>query len=135
MPAWNGPATTRRSSCGSSCRCGTSLSMSTRSEAGIDIAGPAGDRPEGARTSLRQVLWGLVLALIIPAILVAAGGLYSSYRAEQQANDLRMQETVRALSLLIDREIETSMLALRVLATSPHIANGDFEAFYRQANE
>ena len=39
----------------------------------------------GARTSLRQVLWGLVLALALPTILVAAAGFYSNYRAEQQA--------------------------------------------------
>ena len=82
---------------------------------------------------MRQVLWGLVFALALPAILVAAGGFYSIYRADQKDTDLRLQETARALSLSLDREIDKSVLALQVLAQSPHIANGDFEAFYRQA--
>ncbi len=88
---------------------------------------------QGARTSLRQVLWGLVLVLALPTILVAAAGLYSGYRAEQQATDLRMQETARALSLLLDREIEKSVLALQVLAHSSSLARGDFEEFYDRA--
>jgi PAS domain S-box-containing protein len=89
--------------------------------------------PEGARTSLRQVLWGLVFVLALPTILVAAAGLYSSYRAERQATDLRMQETARALSLSLDREIEKSVVALQVLAQSSSLAKGDFEEFYHRA--
>ncbi|WP_166802507.1 sensor histidine kinase [Microvirga pakistanensis] len=89
----------------------------------------------GTRTSLRQVLWALVLALTLPAVLIAAAGFYSGYRAEREATDLRLQETARALSLSIDREIETSEMALRVLALSPHIANRDFAAFHKQAQE
>lgn len=93
------------------------------------------DRPERARTSLRQVLWGLVLAISLPIILVAAGGFYSGYRAEQQAVDQRMQETARAMSLLLDREIDKSVLVMRVLAQSPTIASGDFEAFYSRVKD
>ncbi|WP_262271225.1 sensor histidine kinase [Microvirga yunnanensis] len=89
-------------------------------------------RPAGARTSLRQVLWGLVFVLALPTILVAAAGLYSGYRAEQQAIDLRMQETARALSLLLDREIEKSVVALQVLAQSSSLARGDLAEFYQQ---
>lgn len=36
---------------------------------------PAQAHTKGSRISLRQVLLGLVLALALPAILVAAGGL------------------------------------------------------------
>ena len=36
---------------------------------------PAEGRSMGARPSLRQVLLGLVLALAVPALLGAAGGL------------------------------------------------------------
>ena len=52
--------------------------------------------PDGARTSLRQMLWGLVFVLVLPTLVIAAAGFYSNYRAEQQAIDLRMQETARA---------------------------------------
>jgi PAS domain S-box-containing protein len=79
------------------------------------------------------VLWGLVFVLALPTILVAAGGLYSSYRAEQQATDLRMQDTARALGLSLDREIEKSVVALQVLAQSSSLARGDFEEFYGRA--
>ncbi|MDF2689393.1 MAG: hypothetical protein K0Q80_2359 [Microvirga sp.] len=91
--------------------------------------------PERAGISLRQVLWGLVLAISLPIILVAAGGFYSGYRAEQQAVDQRMQETARALSLLLDREIDKSMLAMRVLSQSPTLADGDFEGFYNRVKD
>ena len=47
--------------------------------------------PVGSRTSLRQVLLGLVFALTLPAILIAAVGFYASYRAEQDATDRRLQ--------------------------------------------
>ena len=76
-----------------------------RSDAELRAGQSNRDLPEGARTSLRQVLWGLVFVLALPTILVAAAGLYSGYRPEQQAIDLRMQETARALSMLLDREI------------------------------
>lgn len=88
-----------------------------------------------SRTSLRQVLWGLVFALTLPAVLIAATGFYAGYRAEREAMDQRLQETARALSLLLDREIEKSEMALRVLALSPSIASGDFAGFHRQARE
>jgi len=91
--------------------------------------------PIRPRTSLRQVLWGLVVALTLPAILIAAAGFYSGYRAEQEAMDRRLQETARALSLSLDREIEKIEMALHVLALSPSIASGDFAGFYRQARE
>jgi two-component sensor histidine kinase/PAS domain-containing protein len=109
--------------------------MEAGSESASEAAQPVGDLPKQARTSLRQVLWGLVLAFALPVILVAAGGFYSTHRAERQATDQRLQETVRALSLSLDREIEKSEITLRVLATSPHIRSGDFAAFYRQAKE
>ncbi len=91
--------------------------------------------PGGPRTSLRQVLWALVFALTLPAILIAGAGLYSGYRAEQETMDLRLQETVRALSFSLEREIEKSEIALRMLALSPHITNGDYAAFHQQARE
>ncbi|MBJ6127237.1 sensor histidine kinase [Microvirga splendida] len=109
--------------------------MVRESKPGTSAANTAGDLPGRARVSLRQVLWGLVLAISLPIILVAAGGFYSGYKAEQQAIDQRMQETARALSLLLDREIDKSVLAMRVLSQSPTLASGDYEAFYRRVQD
>jgi PAS domain S-box-containing protein len=107
-----------------------------------DASGPAIDAVRrgdpllrGARTSLRQVLWVLALALALPAVLLAAGGLHSVYQAERRATDLRLQETTRALTLSLDREIEKAEIGLRLLTLSPHLRNGDFAAFHRQALE
>ncbi len=96
---------------------------------------PATVSSGGARTSLRQVLWGLVLALTLPAILVAGAGLYSSYRAEQQSMDLRLRETTRALASSLEREIGKTEAALRILALSPSLRSGDFAGFYEQAKQ
>ncbi len=109
--------------------------MTEGTEAAATARQPAQGRPKGARTSLRQVLLGLVLALALPAILAAAGGLYSGYRAEQQATDLRLQETTRAFASSLDREIGKAEAALRVLAASPLLRSGDLAAFHRQARE
>jgi PAS domain S-box-containing protein len=86
-----------------------------------------------SRTSLRQVLWGLVFALTLPAILIAALGFHAIYQAEQGATDQRLQETVRALASSLDREIEKSETALRILALSTSLRQGEFEEFYEQA--
>lgn len=108
------------------------IGWGSRARRSVEAAeGPAGK----ARISLRQILWGLVFVLALPTILVAAGGLYSSYRAERESVDLRMQDTARALSLLLDREIDKSVLALQVLARSLSLAGGDFEGFYRRAKQ
>lgn len=109
--------------------------MAQEPMAGTNTAPAAMGLPGGARISLRQVLWGLVLAISLPIILVAAGGFYSGYRAEQQAVDQRMQETARALSLLLDREIDKSVLAMRVLSQSPTLASGDYEGFYKRVKD
>lgn len=98
--------------------------------------GPAEGRSFGApRLSLRHMLWGLVLALVLPAIVIACAGFYSVYQAERQATDLRVQDITRAMTLSLDREIEKTETAMRILASSPLIRSGDFAAFYRQAKE
>ncbi len=49
--------------------------MAREPKAGTTTAEAARDLPGRARTSLRQVLWGLVLAISLPIILVTAGGI------------------------------------------------------------
>jgi two-component sensor histidine kinase/PAS domain-containing protein len=102
---------------------------------GTAIQTSSGSLLARSRTSLRRALWGLVLALALPAMIVAGAGFYSVYQADRQAMDQRVQEIVRAMTLSLDREIEKTEVALRILASSPHIRSGDFAAFYRQAQE
>src|SRR4051794_6822049 len=120
MQRSNGPRTIRRFSFASPCRFKKLADMHEHDQPSSNPLPARPGFPSGSRTSLRQVLWALVFALTLPAILIAAAGFYSGYRTEQEAMDLRLQETARALSLSLDREIEKSEMALRVLALSPH---------------
>lgn len=52
---------------------------------------------------------------------------------ERQAALRGLQETVRATSFLVDREVQGSLSAMKSLATSPHFQTGNAEALYRQA--
>lgn len=109
--------------------------MSDRGGTAIET-GRTGSHPfRSSRLSLRHMLWGLVLALVLPAIAVAGAGFYSVYQAERQATDLRAREITRAMTLSLDREIEKIEVAMRILASSPNIRIGDFAAFYRQAKD
>lgn len=109
--------------------------MSDRSGTATQAPYPDNSSSRGSRISLRGLLWGLVLALVLPAIVVAGAGLYSVYQAERQTTDLRVQEIVRAMTLSLDREIEKTEVALKILASSPLIRSGDFAAFYQQAQD
>jgi len=119
----------------SSCRFKKSAGMGEMDDHASGTLPPRPGPVIGSSTSLRQVLWALVFVLTLPAVLTAAAGFYSGYRAERETTDLRLQETARALNLSFDREIEKSEMSLRLLALLPHIATGDFAAFYKQARE
>ncbi len=54
--------------------------------------------------SIRARLLGLLLAVALPLIGVAAAGVYAAYRSERQATEAILHETSRALALGVDRE-------------------------------
>lgn len=84
---------------------------------------------------IRTRLLILVLAVLIPAFLVAALGIGYVYREAQQWNRKSLQEATRALALLVDHEIESREGILQSLADSPALDRGDFAAFYRHAQK
>ena len=81
----------------------------------------------------RSWLLYLVLAVLVPAFLVAALGIFYLYGEEQVAFRKSMQETARALASLLDKEIANREALLRTLAASPAIDTGDLAAFERHA--
>jgi signal transduction histidine kinase len=81
----------------------------------------------------RTWLLYIVLAVLIPAFLVAAAGIFYLYGEEQLAFKKSMQETARALASLLDKEIASRETVLRTLAASPAIDSGDLQAFQRHA--
>jgi signal transduction histidine kinase/CheY-like chemotaxis protein len=84
---------------------------------------------------IRTRLLVLVLAILIPAFLVAAFGIGYVYREAQQANRKSLQEATRALALLVDHEIGSREGILQSLADSPALDHGDLATFYRHAQK
>ncbi len=82
---------------------------------------------------LRTRLALLAAVALIPMVIfsgIALDKLLDSHREEALRG---MRETARATSLIVDRELKSAQSALRVLATSGHLANGNWKEFYAQA--
>lgn len=83
--------------------------------------------------SLRFHLLRLVLAGLIPTSLFAAGLmvlLWSQQRAELHHS---LQDTARALSVAVDREVATSLQRLEVLGAQDSFREGRWGDFHRQS--
>ena len=84
-------------------------------------------------SSIRLRLILLVLAVAGPAALTTALLVNDAYRQQQAIAHQQLLETVRALSLVVDRQIGQAQTLLEALATSPYLDSGNLEAFDRQA--
>ncbi|MEP7311451.1 MAG: ATP-binding protein [Pseudomonadota bacterium] len=80
---------------------------------------------------LRVVLF--MLGILLPAIAAGAWMVASTYTRERAGFDSTVRETVRALSLVVDRELERRATIVRVLAASSSLQEWDLAAFDRQA--
>lgn len=81
---------------------------------------------------IRTRLLVLVLSVLIPAFIAAALAVWFVYKEQQEAQKRGLAETSKAMSLLIDNAMQTTEATLRALATSPSLADGDFETFYHR---
>lgn len=84
---------------------------------------------------IRTRLLFLVLAVLIPALLVAALGVGYVYSEQQHSIQQNMRETTRALALVLDKEIARREGVLRTLAASPAIDEGSLQRFYEHAEK
>lgn len=78
---------------------------------------------------IRTRLVQLVLAVLLPAILVAGFAIAYLYKEERDFHRESMRETARALALVVDKEIARREALLHSLAASPALDRGDFAAF------
>lgn len=91
--------------------------------------------------SIRSRLLLLVLAWMIPAVAGALWMIHSTAQAERWAHERRLQESARALSLVVDREltqrraIATAMATSRALDRLPVIPPDEAAKFIEQARE
>ena len=76
----------------------------------------------------------LILAAALVPIVIFSGLAVSSVLDSQRQTALHgLQESARAIALSVDRELAIAEAALRVLATSKQLEDGDLERFQRQA--
>ena len=77
----------------------------------------------------------LVVCVLGPVVVLAvAYGLWN-LRLQEDALDQRLQDTARALSLAVDREVQSVVSLLDGLASSPYLDDRNFRAFHEQASK
>jgi signal transduction histidine kinase/CheY-like chemotaxis protein len=82
---------------------------------------------------IRTRLLILILAILVPTFSAATLAVGYVYLEERHAQENGVKEAVRAFALLVDNELETKEGVLRALASSPSLARGDLDEFYRHA--
>jgi signal transduction histidine kinase len=82
---------------------------------------------------LRWYLVLLVVATVVPLLAFAGFMVYQHATIHRATVERGLVETARALALALDKHFDTTISALRGLATSEHLDRGDLRAFRRQA--
>lgn len=75
----------------------------------------------------------MVVAIMLPLALASAFAINQIRLEEKKASFLSLHKTVDAISLTIDRDIQSSISAMMALGNSEHLQTGNLEAFYAQA--
>jgi diguanylate cyclase (GGDEF)-like protein len=88
-----------------------------------------------ASPTIRARLVMLVLACLIPPSISVAAWVSYNYDQAKKQQATESIAMARAMVSALDRELAGIQAALAALATSPHLSNGNFPAFHRQAQE
>lgn len=95
---------------------------------------PKGPENQGiAGRPIAFYLIALVLAILVPALVVALVLINRTNDAQQHVLSALTSATVQAMGQAIDREISGMTTTLRVLSTSESIGQGDLAAFHQRA--
>lgn len=90
-------------------------------------------KPPATPTSARYP-YALVLCVIVPAILLAAGILYGSAAQQRASTQAALQQKAEQLAGEVDAEVDRSVAALKVLAMSSTLQRGDLRGFHELAS-
>ncbi|WP_283441901.1 sensor histidine kinase [Noviherbaspirillum suwonense] len=82
----------------------------------------------------RAYLAVMALAVLVPIILFSAIALSMLMQAERATALRSLQETARATTLAVDRELSIAEARAQVLATATSLVDGDFKAFHERAS-
>src|SRR5262249_19064931 len=91
------------------------------------------DEAAASMSPLRRHLLLLLLAAMVPVLVYATVMVVAFGRGERASTERGLRGTTRALTLAVDREIETSIKALEALAASLHLDTDDYNTFERHA--
>jgi signal transduction histidine kinase len=89
--------------------------------------------------SIRTRVMVLVLAVLLPALCAGLWVVSLTYRLERESNERLLEETSRALAMVLDRELTQRVVAVRALSnsrlldTAPDISPSTLRAFDDQA--
>ena len=83
---------------------------------------------------IRTHLLLLVAAVLVPVIVASGLALDTIREGERQAVLRGLKETVRATSLIVDRELKGSIAAATALGNSKNLRDGDLRAFHAEAS-
>ncbi len=75
----------------------------------------------------------MVAAIMLPLLVASAFAVNKIWQEEQSAAMASLRKTVEATSLMVDKDIQSSIAALYALGNSEHLQIGNYEAFYAQA--
>ena len=75
----------------------------------------------------------MALAVLVPIILFSAIALSMLMQAEREAALPSLEETARATTLAVDRELSIAESRMKLMASSTSLLEGDFKAFHERA--
>ena len=84
---------------------------------------------------IRTQLLLLAVMILLPALIAGWVALEKIRDSERETALRGLRETVRATVLIVDREAQASLSAMRALGNSAYLHAGDYESFYAQAAE
>jgi PAS domain S-box len=84
---------------------------------------------------VRRRLLLLVFSLLIPATIACGVAVLFAYSHERARSEEYLLRTTQALAEAVDRDLDTIVRKLEVLATSPSLAHGDLPGFWQRASK
>jgi two-component sensor histidine kinase len=100
-------------------------------EEGDSVAREENRSPGGWPLVVLLFLFGA--SLVIPGVVAGGLLLYRDAQAQNEEIERRLEQVAEDLSDDINREIGLMLANLTVLAGSPHLANGELQAFHEKA--
>jgi signal transduction histidine kinase len=85
--------------------------------------------------TIRRRLLILIVALLLPLLAAMLAGVRFLYEGQRQALERGVHEAVRALTMVVERDIAQTETLLKVLATTPSLQDGDLRSFHEHAKE